>query len=326
MILTVTPSPAVDWTVRVDSFELDAVNRITTSTREASGKGLNVSWALHRAGLSTHAVFPAGGNAGRFMADALRAEAVPHSVVPIDGETRTNITLVSPGHSTKINEGGTAMTSAQTDELTARVLEESAAARIVLVCGSLPPGIADDYPAYLAALLNARGVETVVDTSGAPLSLALAGNPGLIKPNVHELSELTGREIRTHGDVLAAARVAITRGARAVLASLGADGAMLVTADHAWFGRARDIPFVNSVGAGDALLAGFVAVDGTPAEALRNALLWASSAVAHETTIFPLRHDLADRIRVTDSVDESAVLTEPAVAEVLHDSIRERNR
>lgn len=314
MIVTITPAPAIDWTVRVESFELDAVNRIVASSREPSGKGVNVSWALHRSGVPTRTVFPAGGQTGKAMEEALTAAGLPYRVIDTDTEVRTNITLISPGHSTKLNEPGAVLSDEQVAELRAAIVEVCADASMALLCGSLPKGVPVDFPAEVVRDLAAIGVPLVVDTSGDPLAACLASGPELIKPNVHELADLVGVRITTLGEVEDAARLAIERGARSVLASLGADGSMLVTAGEALFAYATDVPFVNSVGAGDALLSGYVG-GGPDAEGrLRNAVLWASSAVAHDTTLFPIRADFADRIEVTAHFDRSRPLGEPSIA------------
>ena len=312
MIITVTPSPAIDWTVTVDSFELDAVNRITKSVKEPSGKGINVSWALHRAGIPTTAIYPAGGQTGDLMAGALSAAGIPFHRVESGQEVRTNITLISPGHATKINEPGVLLGEKEITELTRCIIDAADKSATVLVCGSLPGGMSPDYPRQLIEHLGNRGIRVALDTSGEPLTLALSANPLLIKPNVHELAELVGTELKTLRDVAAAAREAINRGADSVLASLGADGAMYVGPEETLFATSRDIPFVNSVGAGDALLAGFFAGAGTPASRLHNAVLWASSAVAHDSTLFPVRKEFSDRISVTVLEGEDTPLREPS--------------
>lgn len=312
MIVTITPAPAIDWTIRVASFELDAVNRIVASLREPSGKGVNVSWALHRAGIPTIAVFPAGGETGAGMREALTEAGLGHRVIDTGREVRTNITLITPGHSTKLNEPGAELSPEQVAELRATIVSACDGAEMALVCGSLPRGMSVDFPGRIVTDLAAIGVPTIIDGSGEPLAASLASGPALIKPNVHELADLIGVRIVTLGDVELAARQAMERGARSVLASLGGDGSLLVTPTTTLLGHAHDIPFVNSVGAGDALLSGYVA-GGPDAEGrLRNAVLWASSAVAHDTTLFPIRHDFAERVVVTDAFDRSTPLSEPS--------------
>lgn len=317
-IVAVTPAPAIDWTVTVSSFALGAVNRATASTREASGKGVNVAWALHRAGIPTRAIVPAGGDTAEFMASQFTAHGLGHEIIPIAREVRTNITLISPGESTKINEPGTSLDDAEWARLSAAVELAAQSASIIALCGSLPSGSAPDTYGRLIESVRARAphVRIALDTSGEPLNQSVSAGPDLIKPNVDELAELTGRPLRSLGEVRAAADHARELGAGAVLASLGADGSMLVTDSGAWVARAHDIPVVNTVGAGDALLAGFLAGGDFGPESLRNATLWASSAVASPTTLFPVRDEFASRIRVRDFASDAELattaLSEPA--------------
>lgn len=323
MILTVTPNPAVDWTVTTDSFAFDAVNVASGTTREASGKGINVSVALQRNGVPTRALFPAGGGTGAFMTEQLAAMGVEAVAVPSGAEVRTNITLRVPGHAgTKINEPGAPLG----EDLARRLLDAVRAALTealeaydggvtLALCGSLPPGTPEWFHPALVSLGRELGAAVVVDASGEVLSRALAAGPGLVKPNVHELAAETGRVLDTVGDVVAAARELLARGAGAVLASLGADGMVYVDADRALHGRARDVRVLNTVGAGDASLAGFLAAcDGgaEPAECLASAILYASSAVGHATTLFDVDPALRDRITVTAEPDVTLALAEPA--------------
>lgn len=319
MILTVTPAPAIDWTAQVDSFDWGAVNRITSSSKEPSGKGLNVSWALHRAGVQTTAVFPGGGATARFMTAALAEAGLGHVLVPTDHDIRTNLTLITPGEATKINEASPPLTEGQADALVTAVLSAADHAevpvRAILVCGSHPRGFGAEHLSRLVTGARERGIASAVDSSGAALEQAVELAPDLIKPNVHELANLTGRQLRSVGDVVEAAREIGARGPRAVLASLGADGALHVTEDSATLAVARGIPFANSVGAGDALLAGFVAQpDANVPRRLEQAVLWASSAVACTTTLFPVREEFRQCITVTDWIGEDVQLTEPAAA------------
>lgn len=310
MIVTVTPAPAIDWTAHVERFDWDAVNRIESSSREPSGKGLNVSWALHRAGVTTSAVFPGGGGTAEFMTSALADAGLAHVLVPTGRDIRTNLTLVTGGHATKLNEPGAPLTQEQSTSLVDAALSTAQGARAVLLCGSHPEGFAGEHVARLVRGAHELNLECVLDTSGTALEHAIGLAPDLIKPNVHELAELCGREIGSLSDVVAAARSVCDEGVGAVLASLGADGAALVSADRVVVAAVHDIPFVNSVGAGDALLAGFMSRTGDPAARLKQAVLWASSAVSCPTTLFPVREDLQDLIDVSDWDGVDVHLTE----------------
>lgn len=311
MVLTVTPSPSIDRTVEVENFQFEVVNRAVRSGQEPSGKGVNVSCALHRQGIETRAVFPAGGSSGSYLVEALAEQGVEHVAVESGIEVRTNITLVTAGRAgTKINEVGGRFT----DELTRRLLDAvttaTTDATTVAVCGSLPPGVPTTFHRDVVGIAKAVGADAVVDASGTALARSLEAAPDLIKPNVHELAELTGRSILTFGDVVDAAEAARAAGARAVLASLGGDGAMLVDEHGALHGYASGIRPINAVGAGDALLAGFLSGGATREVRLANALLFASSAVVHSTTLFHVRPDLAAQIHVATFDDPARRLGE----------------
>jgi 1-phosphofructokinase len=325
VIITVTPSPSIDWTVNVDSFEFAAVNKVASKTREASGKGINVSVALHRNGIETKAVFPAGLDTGRFLVEELQAQGVEIAAVESGKDVRTNITLIVPGHSgTKINETGVELSPQVLEQTLAgcrSALEDALRAQgnapvMLAVCGSLPPGTPEDFHRSLIRLGKELGVPVIVDASGDVLTAAISEEPYLIKPNVHELGHETGRTIRTLGDVVAAAQELRAKGVGAVLASLGGDGMVLVDAEGALYGRATGVKVVNTVGAGDASLAGFLAglaKRGTREACLRSALHYASSAVAHETTLFEVDPGIEDKITVSSDFEDERTLAEPSL-------------
>lgn len=323
MIVTVTPSPSIDWTVNVNSFEFAAVNIVASKTREASGKGINVSVALHRNGVDTVAVFPAGKETGRFMVAELQAQDIRIASVDSGRDVRTNITLLVPGHSgTKINETGIELPGNILDQVlsTCRTTLEQALSEggtvMMAICGSLPPGTPEHFHRDLIRLGRELGVPTIVDASGAVLSAAISERPDLIKPNVHELAHEAGRSIATLGDVAASAQDLRARGLSTVLASLGADGMMLVDRDGALYGRADGITAVNTVGAGDAALAGYLAgraAGGDREACLRSALLYSSSAVGHETTLFEVDPSIAGKITTSADFDSATRLTEPSL-------------
>ena len=148
-----------------------------------------------------------------------------------------------------------------------------------VLSGSLPPGVPDDVYASLTAQFAEHGVRVAVDTSGAALLAAVDAGPDLIKPNRQELAAAVGTPLNSIGEVVAAAEKLCSRGVKAVLASLGADGTVLVDGSGAVFGTAEAIEPVSTVGAGDALLAGFLAAGGQGPEALIEAMAWARAAV-----------------------------------------------
>ncbi|HZK04567.1 MAG TPA: 1-phosphofructokinase family hexose kinase [Actinomycetaceae bacterium] len=298
MIVTVTPSPAIDWTIHLTDFRFGGVNRMDSSGKEPSGKGVNIALALHRAGIETCCVLPAGGSTGAYMAGCFSQIGVPHLIVDTGEDVRTNITLVTESDTTKINAPGTHLSPERLAAFSEAIDSAAENASAVVLAGSLPLGVAPGFVRDTAARLKASGVRVAIDTSGTALELALEARPDLVKPNLLELSELVHRPLRTIGDVVEAAHEARARGALAVLASLGPDGALFVDDDDVLLATSRDIPVINSVGAGDALLAGFISTGSSTVQRLATASLWAASAVAHPTTLFPVIESFADQISV----------------------------
>ncbi len=189
-----------------------------------------------------------------------------HVDVPIAGTPRSNITLVeADGRTSKVNEPGPRLSTAEADALCAKALSTSGSDEWIVWAGSLPDGFALARLAAAVAEARAAGRRVALDCSGAPLEHVLAqgggGLPHLVKPNAEELAEVTGRSLRTLGDVADAAQLLLARGVRVVLVSLGADGALLVDADlpQPLHGNTSVRRVVNTVGAGDAFLAGWLA-------------------------------------------------------------------
>ncbi|MGO1850852.1 1-phosphofructokinase family hexose kinase [Microbacterium sp.] len=286
MIITATPSPSVDWTISLDKFTFGAVNRAHEHHREPSGKGINVSVALTRHGYLTRAIVAGTGDAATYIAEALAGEDVPLTPTP-GGPVRTNITLLAAGRpDTKINTDNSALSEAMITALEAEVAGACSPSITFLSAGSLPPGTDPDAHARLVVAARAAGAFTVVDSSGIALQHAVAAGPDLIKPNLQELSELTGDIPTTISDVIASAERVRAQGVGSVLVSMGADGALLIDEGAPVWARSTPRQVRNTVGAGDALLAGFLAECADRRTALTTAVRWGASAVEHTTTLF----------------------------------------
>lgn len=314
MIVTVTANPSLDRTVEVEELRRGEVLRAPSTYVHAGGKGVNVSRALATHGLPTLAVLCTGGYAGIELVALLDDAAVPLAQVPVGGGVRTNLTLVEPdGVVTKLNEPGPALTEDEVAALLAAATDAiHTGADWVAGCGSLPPGIPADFYARLVERAHARGARVAVDSSGAALAACLAAGPDLIKPNLDELAECAGVEVNTVADAVKAAEVLRDRGAKAVLASLGPDGAILVDDHGATHAGARlSRPVASTVGAGDATLAGFLAAGGSGEAALVEAVAWGAAAVTLPGSRMPGPNDL-DRaaVEVNPTIDPNRVLAE----------------
>jgi 1-phosphofructokinase len=290
VIVTLTPNPSVDRTVEVDELIRGAVLRATGAHLDPGGKGVNVSRALAAHGIATCAVLPSGGAEGTQLAALLVAAGVEVQSVPISGAIRANVSVVEPdGTVTKLNEPGPTLSAAEIEAVIEATVKAAEGSEWVVLSGSLPPGCPDDL---YATLLGRLPGPTAVDSSGAPLEAALAARPALIKPNREELAEVSGLPVRNVGEAVTAARSLIARGAQAVLASLGADGAVLVDSTGAWYGESPVDSPVSSVGAGDATLAGFLAGGGQGPAALKEGLAFGAAAVLLRGSRMPGPSDL----------------------------------
>lgn len=318
MIVTVTPNPAIDVTLTVDTLEIGEVNRTTDKHRDPAGKGINVARALSKNGHATIAVFPADPVNGSWIIRALAEAGVDSSTTPIIGEVRNNITIVDgAGRTTKINEPGPVITPAEISALSEKLewrLDEHP--RWLVAAGSLPVGLDADFLVDLGTRASAKGVRYAVDTSGTTLARVTAsGTPDLIKPNLEELEELAGKSLDTVGAVVDAARAVLPGGE--VLVSLGEHGALLVTADLVIWAGHPPVVADSTVGAGDSALAGYLSVTDKGEFAsihhaqLATAVAWGSAAVTLPATTVPGPTDISvGRVTVVDNPDRNSRIKE----------------
>jgi 1-phosphofructokinase len=231
-------------------------------------------------------VLPIGGPNGTWLAAKLEQAGIDHVCVPIVGNIRTNVSIVEPdGKVTKVNAPGPPLSAAEIEALLDATLKAASQARWLVGTGSLPPGVRPDLYARLARRAHEAGLQVAIDSSGPPLLTALAASPDLIKPNAHELAEAAGRRVTTVGQALDAARRLQELGARTILASLGADGALLVEEDLVLHAEVVIERALSAVGAGDALLSGFLAGGASGEPALRTALTWAGTVLQQPGTL-----------------------------------------
>ena len=257
VIITVTLNPALDKTVEIPDFSLDAVNRITAMRTDPGGKGLNVSKVIAKLGGTSTVVGVLGGTTGRRIADAMDALGIACQFTFVDGETRTNLKVIDPARhtNTDLNEPGLTVDQETLDHMRDALVAAIRPGDIVVLSGSLPKGApVDTYGSWTAACRTA-GARVFLDADGEPLAHGLAAKPYLAKPNNHELSRLTGRALETADDLLAAARTLIADGVERVVVSMGGDGALFVSADGAYRAEGLRVPVGSTVGAGDSMVA-----------------------------------------------------------------------
>ncbi|MFI8203720.1 1-phosphofructokinase family hexose kinase [Streptomyces sp. NPDC085937] len=256
MILTVTLNTALDVTYRVPSLRAGASHRVSEVLERPGGKGVNVARVLAALGHEVTVTGFSGGLTGRVLRD--RLTEVPHltdALVPVAGTTRRTVTLVDQrtGATTHVNEPGPDITHAEWSAFQEVYEDLLASASAVALCGSLPPGVPVGAYAGLVRRARAARVPVLLDTSGAALRRGVAGRPDIIKPNAEELAELTGFH-----EPLRATQDARRRGARAVVASLGAEGLLAVTPEGHWRATPPARLAGNPTGAGDSAVAGLL--------------------------------------------------------------------
>ncbi|MGW2897982.1 1-phosphofructokinase family hexose kinase [Streptomyces sp. NPDC001212] len=257
MILTVTLNTALDLTYRVPSLRQHTSHRVSEVTERPGGKGVNVARVLAALGHEVTVTGFAGGATGREVRDRLASEApgVVDALVPVAGATRRTIAVVDQrtGDTTQLNEPGPVVTPAEWSAFQDVYEDLLGSMSAVALCGSLPRGLPVGAYAGLVRTARAANVPVLLDTSGEALRRAVAARPDIVKPNADELAELTGSH-----EPLRATQDARRRGARAVVASLGAEGLLAHTSDGLWRAAPPSRVKGNPTGAGDSAVAGLL--------------------------------------------------------------------
>jgi 1-phosphofructokinase len=300
IVVTVTPNPSLDRTLEVQALAKGEILRAHADHLDPGGKGVNVSRALVANGHRSRAVLPVGGFEGEQLASLLQQLGIEVARVPIADPIRSNVTVVeSDGTVTKLNAPGPSLTEAEVETLLVRSVFASEGAGWVAACGSLPPGAPDDLYARLVTGVRRVDVRVAVDTSGVALERVLDAGPDLLKPNEDELTEVVGTTLEKLSDVVAGADKLRSYGVRAVLVSLGPGGAVLVDELGAVHAESPAVVPRSTVGAGDALLAGFLAVGGQGPQALAEGVAWAAAACVLPGTAMPGPSDLhREQVRI----------------------------
>lgn len=259
MIYTVTLNPAIDKTVQVPGFTLDAVNRVTELRQDAGGKGINVSKVIAKLGGTSEAWVILAGQSGQWLENALAEMGIATHAVWVDGQSRTNLKVVdADGHTnTDINEPGPQIDDTLLNKMLAELSNTVAAGDIVVLSGSLPQGVARDTYETWGRVLRMMGCKVFLDADGDALKAGLAARPYFTKPNDHELSALVGRALTTPVQIAAAAQELVARGINTVCISMGSKGGLLATEKGTWFSSPVKVKVGSTVGAGDSVVAAF---------------------------------------------------------------------
>jgi 6-phosphofructokinase 2 len=256
-IVTLTVNPAIDVNTSVDRVVSERKLRCTQPRREAGGGGVNVSRAIGRLGGSSTAYYLSGGPAGTLLDQLLEAEGLACRPIPIADWTRENLIVddTSTGEQYRFGMPGPTVQAAEWRACLDTMTGLAPAPDYIVASGSLAPGIPTDFYARLAEIVRHNRSRLVIDTSGEALRLAFEAGAYLFKPNMREFQDLTGRALHTEEEMTTAARRFVDDGRCGVLVlSLGAGGALLVTADGPTHIRTPTVPIRSKVGAGDSMV------------------------------------------------------------------------
>ncbi|MFR3962147.1 1-phosphofructokinase [Eubacterium ventriosum] len=259
MIYTVTFNPSLDYIVSVDDFKLGLTNRTSSELILPGGKGTNVSTVLKNLGLESTALGFVAGFTGNEIVKRLNDMGIKSDFISIEnGISRINLKLKSID-GTEINGAGPDISEDKVNELMDK-LNQLKEGDVLVLAGSIPSSMSDNIYRDIMADLKDRGVMIVVDATKDLLLNVLEYHPFLIKPNNHELGEIFDVKLTTREEVIPYGRKLQEKGARNVLVSMAGEGAVLIAED----GQVFDAPapkgkLINGVGAGDSMVAGFVA-------------------------------------------------------------------
>lgn len=259
-ILTITLNPALDVLTSIDRVSDTHKMRCGLTLKHPGGGGVNVARVLHRLGANCVALYLAGGVTGERHHKLMSAEKVRCHVMPIAEETRESFSVheTSSGNDFRFVLPGPNVSAAEYEACFAYVAQHLPK-QFLVISGGLAPGVPTDFYARLAVLAKQHGVRVVLDASGPALAEALKAGVYLFKPSLRELRDLTGQDLPDEETQVAAAQQLIQSGqAEIVAVSLGADGAMVISAREQWRARSIQVDVQTTIGAGDSFVGAMV--------------------------------------------------------------------
>ncbi len=278
MIYTITLNPALDRTLWVQRISDDVSNRILEEKSFAGGKSIDVSRVLKNLEMDSIALGFVGGFAGRELEGRLLNDGIQTDFVRVSGETRTNIIIheKETGKQLAFNARGPNISPSELMQFIEQ-LEALPFSNLVAIGGSLPPGVSPEIYRKIINQLKKCQTKVFLDVDGEALRHGLKALPTAIKPNIHELSELVGRELKDIDEIVDAAREINRQGVEIVLVSMGAKGIILVSHGQEYHAVPPAVKVESSIGAGDSSVAGFISgfVRG---EELKDCLIYAAAA------------------------------------------------
>jgi len=294
LVVALNPSIDVEWTVA--TIRVEEKNSIVAERRWPGGKGINVARWLARLGCDVELLLPIGGANGEELIHEVQANGIVTHSVKLREETRANIVITpEKGRQLRFNPAGPTVFPQEWAQIKSALRTLSRRADVAVFSGSVPPGVPLAGYRELMSIAQRAGLKCILDCDGAPFAQAVRARPLLVKPNAHELQQWCGHRLQTRREILDGAKALSTVTREWVLVSRGRAPALLVNSLRGQFFEAGPVrePAVNTVGAGDAMLAGAIKAisDGLPPAAwLQLALACGSAAVRHRAGILAGTH------------------------------------
>ncbi|MBT2685479.1 1-phosphofructokinase [Bacillus sp. ISL-37] len=257
MIYTLTLNPSVDYIVEADEIQLGSLNRSSNETKLPGGKGINVSRVLRSLGVESKATGFIGGFTGKYVEEFLNREGVQTRFINVEGDTRINIKLKA-GTETEINARGPEISTLAIESLKEQIMLLGNGDFLILA-GSIPSSMPESIYEEIVQICKKTGAEVIVDAEGDLLKSILDYRPFLIKPNHHELGQLFNKQITNADEAIFYGKKLVEAGAKNVIVSLAEKGAVYINEIDAYKAAVPQGEVKSSVGAGDSMVAGFVA-------------------------------------------------------------------
>ena len=257
MIYTVTINPSIDYIMHVESFEPDRVNRSSGEKIYVGGKGINVSYVLNQFGIKSTILGFCAGFTGKYIKDELAVLGLNQKMIQLEsGISRINVKLKGSDE-TEINGQGPEISEEDMVQFY-KIIDLIEDGDVLVLAGSASPSLKADIYKKILDRLSRKKIISVVDATGELLTDTLECQPFLIKPNIYELEQIAGVKLTSLDDISLYASKLVDKGAHNVIVSMGQKGAMLINGSGSIYCPARKGNAINSTGAGDSMVAGFI--------------------------------------------------------------------
>ncbi|MFD2371652.1 1-phosphofructokinase [Brevibacillus sp. GCM10020057] len=256
MIYTVTLNPSIDYHVWLPSMQEGTIHQVQKEWKVAGGKGINVSKVLRNLGCRSIALGFIGGFTGAFIRQQLEQEGIEHRLIPVAQDSRINVKIKAE-RETDLS-GVSPLISAEAQSQLMEQLDQLGSGDFLVLAGSVPESMPPNIYQIIMNQMNRQQVRVILDAKGAALGNSLAEKPFLIKPNHHELGELFGVNVQTAEEAVRCGKRALEMGAVNVIVSMAGKGAVFVNREQAFVAEFPRQQAINSIGAGDSMVAGFL--------------------------------------------------------------------